>query len=124
MTDALHVHTGHAERNLRALAPLVMKIKTLRIFFYRPTCSFFQTILAGRTLCLHPSSRIARENLEVFCDTWANAVNDLSKLAKESDAICHGRVAAEKQAYMSLPKPGVRKKLPFLNFFRYNKCVL
>lgn len=66
-----------------------------------------QTVLAGRTLCLHPSSRIARENLEVFCDTWAQSVNELSRLAKESDAICYGRVAAEKQAYMSLPKPGV-----------------
>lgn len=64
-------------------------------------------MLAGRTLCLHPSSRIARENLEVFCDTWAQSVNELSRLAKESDAICYGRVAAEKQAYMSLPKPGV-----------------
>lgn len=86
LTDALHVHTGHAERNLRALAPLA--------------------ILAGRTLCLHPSSRIARENLEVFCDTWAEAVTELSRLAKESDSVCSGRVAAEKQAYMSLPKPG------------------
>ena len=64
-------------------------------------------MLAGRTLCLHPSSRIARENLEVFCDTWADAVNDLSRLAKETDSACCGRVVAEKQAYMSLPKPGV-----------------
>uniref|UniRef100_A0A914WDS5 Uncharacterized protein n=1 Tax=Plectus sambesii TaxID=2011161 RepID=A0A914WDS5_9BILA len=31
----------------------------------------------------------------------------MSKLAKESDAAAHGRVAAEKQAYMSLPRPGV-----------------
>ncbi|KAF1770274.1 hypothetical protein GCK72_002092 [Caenorhabditis remanei] len=87
ITDALHVHTGHVERNMRALAPL--------------------TILAGRTLCVHPSSRIARENLEVFCDTWGQAVNDLSRVAKESDVAANGRVAAEKQAYMSLPRPGV-----------------
>uniref|UniRef100_A0AC34QMN7 Alpha-catulin n=2 Tax=Panagrolaimus sp. JU765 TaxID=591449 RepID=A0AC34QMN7_9BILA len=86
MTDALHVASGHAERNLRALAPL--------------------TMLAGQTLCIHPSSRIARENLEVFCDTWAQNINDLSKLAKELDAAASGRVAAEKQAYMSLPRPG------------------
>lgn len=45
LTEALHVQSGQAERSLAALAPL--------------------TILAGRTLCLHPSSRIARENLEV-----------------------------------------------------------
>ncbi|EYB90735.1 hypothetical protein Y032_0215g2366 [Ancylostoma ceylanicum] len=86
LTDALHVNTGHCERNMRALAPL--------------------TLLAGRTLCQHPSSRIARENLEVFCDTWSQSVNDLSRLAKESDSAACGRVAAEKQAYMSLPRPG------------------
>ena len=66
-----------------------------------------QTIQAGRTLCLHPSSRMARENLEVFCDTWAACINDVSRLAKDSDAAVHGRVAADKQAYMSLPRPGV-----------------
>lgn len=71
-------------------------------------------MLVGRTLCLHPSSRIARENLEVFCDTWAQSVNELSRLAKESDAICYGRVAAEKQAYMSLPKPGVIRSSNYL----------
>ncbi|WKX91722.1 hypothetical protein Q1695_010056 [Nippostrongylus brasiliensis] len=86
LTDALHVNTGHCERNMRALAPL--------------------TLLSGRTLCQHPSSRIARENLEVFCDTWSQSVNDLSRLAKESDSAACGRVAAEKQAYMSLPRPG------------------
>ncbi|VDK74918.1 unnamed protein product [Litomosoides sigmodontis] len=86
LTDALHVATGHAERNLRSLAPL--------------------TLLAGRTLCIHPSSRIARENVEVFCDTWTQCVNDLSRLAKETDAATSGCLAAEKQAYMSLPRPG------------------
>lgn len=34
-------------------------------------------------------------------------MNDVSRLAKESDSAVHGRVAAEKQAYMSLPRPGV-----------------
>lgn len=86
LNDALHVFTGHAERNLRALAPMAL--------------------LSGRVLCVHPSSRIARENLEVFCDTWATNVNDLARLTKELDAACSGRLAAEKQAYMSLPRPG------------------
>jgi hypothetical protein len=45
--------------------------------------------------------------LEVFCDTWAAHINDLSRLSKEIDAAASGRVAAEKQAYMSLPRPGV-----------------
>ncbi|CAI4230958.1 unnamed protein product [Auanema sp. JU1783] len=86
ITDALHVMTGHCERNMRHLAPLAL--------------------LAGRTLCVHPSSRIARENLEVFCDTWGQCINDLSRLSKEADAALNGRLAAEKQAYMSLPRPG------------------
>lgn len=70
-----------------------------------------KTLLAGRTLCIHPSSRIARENVEVFCDTWAQCVNDLSRLAKETDAAASGRLAAEKQAYMSLPRPGVSQSI-------------
>ncbi|KRX88719.1 Alpha-catulin [Trichinella pseudospiralis] len=86
LTESLHVRTGHSERNLRALAPL--------------------TILSGRTFCLHPSSRIARENLQVFCETWSLAINELARLAKEVDVACHGRQVAEKQSYMSLPKPG------------------
>lgn len=64
---------------------------------------------------MHPSSRIARENLEVFCDTWSQCVNDLSRLAKETDAAVSGRLAAEKQAYMSLPRPGVSYGPNFLN---------
>ncbi|KAL3998561.1 Vinculin family protein [Acanthocheilonema viteae] len=70
-----------------------------------------ETLLAGRTLCIHPSSRIARENVEVFCDTWAQCVNDLSRLAKETDAAASGRLVAEKQAYMSLPRPGVSQSI-------------
>uniref|UniRef100_A0A0N4Z1P6 Alpha-catulin n=1 Tax=Parastrongyloides trichosuri TaxID=131310 RepID=A0A0N4Z1P6_PARTI len=87
LSDSLHVYSGQTERNLRALSPL--------------------TLFAGRTLCIHPSSRIARENLEVFCDTWAQNISDLSRLAREFDTVASGRVAAEKQAYMSLPRPGV-----------------
>ncbi len=35
----------------------------------------------------------------------------MSRLAKDSDSACHGRTAAEKQAYMSLPRPGVTEQL-------------
>lgn len=34
-------------------------------------------------------------------------MNDLSVLSKDSDTACHGKMAVEKQAYMSLPRPGV-----------------
>lgn len=43
----------------------------------------------------------------MFCDTWAANVNDLSRVSKDLDAAASGRIAAEKQAYMSLPRPGV-----------------
>ncbi|KRX85381.1 Alpha-catulin [Trichinella sp. T6] len=103
LTESLHVRTGHSERNLRALAPL--------------------TILSGRTFCLHPSSRIARENLQVFCETWSLAINELARLAKEVDVACHGRQVAEKQSYMSLPKPGLLCKnfqvLLLIEYYNY-----
>ncbi|CEF68630.1 Alpha-catulin [Strongyloides ratti] len=97
LTDSLHVYSGQTERTLRALSPL--------------------TLFAGRTLCIHPSSRIARENLEVFCDTWAQNISDLSRLAREFDTVVSGRVAAEKQAYMSLPRPGVGYYETSCNYF-------
>lgn len=49
--------------------------------------------------------------VEVFCDTWGQVLNDLSRLTKESDAAANGRQAAERQAYMSLPRPGVNLAL-------------
>lgn len=42
-----------------------------------------------------------------YCFNSSFQVNDLSRVAKESDVAANGRVAAEKQAYMSLPRPGV-----------------
>ncbi|PIO63392.1 hypothetical protein TELCIR_15010 [Teladorsagia circumcincta] len=57
-------------------------------------------------------------------------VNDLSRLAKESDSAACGRVAAEKQAYMSLPRPGefsdwniseVSRSFTYRIPFKYNR---
>lgn len=64
-------------------------------------------LLAGRTLSLHASSRVGRENLEVFCDAWSSSVNNLSRITRDLDIACSDKLAAEKQAYMSLPRPGV-----------------
>lgn len=51
----------------------------------------------------------------MFCDTWAQCINDVSRFAKECDAAASGRLAAEKQAYMSLPRPGVSSRNEYLS---------
>ncbi|XP_014669905.1 PREDICTED: alpha-catulin-like [Priapulus caudatus] len=65
-----------------------------------------QVISAAQTLSTHPSSKIGKENLDIFCDAWEMQVSDTSVLVKEVTDACFGRIAAEKQTYMSLPRPG------------------
>ena len=64
-----------------------------------------QILFAAQTLAQYPSSKIARENLEVFADAWESQINDLSILVKEVNDVCQGR--GEKVVYLSLPRPGV-----------------
>ncbi|XP_076457374.1 alpha-catulin-like isoform X2 [Babylonia areolata] len=61
-------------------------------------------LFAAQTLAQYPSSKIARENLEVFADAWESQINDLSILVKEVNDVCQGR--GEKVVYLSLPRPG------------------
>uniref|UniRef100_A0A8C6ZU81 Alpha-catulin n=1 Tax=Nothoprocta perdicaria TaxID=30464 RepID=A0A8C6ZU81_NOTPE len=42
-----------------------------------------QIISAAETLALHPSSKIAKENLEVFCEAWESQLSDMSTLLRE-----------------------------------------
>ncbi|MGH0168832.1 UNVERIFIED_CONTAM: hypothetical protein FKN15_055553 [Acipenser sinensis] len=42
-----------------------------------------QIISAAHTLALHPSSKIAKENLDVFCEAWESQLNDMSILLRE-----------------------------------------
>lgn len=67
---------------------------------------YFQTLYAAKTLSVHPGSKIARENLDVFSDAWESQINDLSVLVKEVNDVCQGRMA-DKPVYLSLPRPGV-----------------
>ncbi|XP_062836902.1 alpha-catulin isoform X2 [Anolis carolinensis] len=64
-----------------------------------------QIISAAETLTLHPSSKIAKENLDVFCEAWESQLSDMSLLLREISDVFEGR-RGEKRAYLSLPRPG------------------
>ncbi|RXN00595.1 Alpha-catulin [Acipenser ruthenus] len=64
-----------------------------------------QIISAAQTLALHPSSKIAKENLDVFCEAWESQLNDMSILLREIIDLFEGR-RGEKRNYLSLPRPG------------------
>lgn len=84
--DPLAVAAEHAENNFKILGPLI--------------------ISASQTLATHPTSKIAKENMDVLCEAWERQINDVSVMIKEIADVCRGRVAADKQLYMSLPRPG------------------
>ncbi|XP_041513453.1 alpha-catulin isoform X2 [Microtus oregoni] len=63
-----------------------------------------QIISAAETLTLHPSSKIAKENLDVFCEAWEAQISDLATLLREINDMFEGR-RGEKYDHLSLPKP-------------------
>ncbi|XP_038072422.1 alpha-catulin-like isoform X2 [Patiria miniata] len=84
-TAPLAISADYAENNIKSIGPQIVALAT--------------------TLAIHPSSKIAKESLEVFSDTWESQVNDLSLLVKEINDCCQGKTS-EKQVYLSLPRPG------------------
>ncbi|KAK7872270.1 hypothetical protein R5R35_012118 [Gryllus longicercus] len=84
-TDSLQVSAKYTEINLRIYGP--------------------QVVTAAHTLSMHPTSKIAKENLEVFADMWQALVSDVTTVSKEAIEQCQGR-QPDKQVYMSLPRPG------------------
>lgn len=60
---------------------------------------------AAATLSAYPTSKIAKENFEVFADAWAAHINDLSVLVKDVNDVCQGK--PDRTVYLSLPRPGV-----------------
>ncbi|XP_053634104.1 alpha-catulin isoform X4 [Cherax quadricarinatus] len=89
-TDSLQVAAKYGEINLRIYGP--------------------QVVTAAQTLCLYPTSKIAKENVEVFADMWLNLVGDVKSLTKDiGDQITAENKPPEKQVYMSLPRPGVQQ---------------
>nr|XP_054758263.1 alpha-catulin-like [Lytechinus pictus] len=89
---------GHVSR----LAPL-----TISCDHAENSVATLDTQLTGAaiTLAMNHNSKIARENLDVFADTWETQISDLSTLVKEVNDCCVGKTN-NKQVYLSLPRPG------------------
>ncbi|GAB6029511.1 myosin 3, variant 2 [Chamberlinius hualienensis] len=83
--DSLQVAAKHAENNIKVYGP--------------------QVLCAAHTLCLYPTSKTAKENVEMFIETWQALVSDVMSLSREVGEICRGRIV-ENPVYMSLPRPG------------------
>ncbi|XP_074468434.1 alpha-catulin isoform X3 [Sebastes fasciatus] len=81
-TEPLEITCIHAEETFHVIGP--------------------QIISAAQTLALHPSSKIAKENLEVFCEAWESQLCDMALLLREINDVFEG----DKRSYLSLPRPG------------------
>ncbi|XP_042292581.1 alpha-catulin isoform X1 [Thunnus albacares] len=84
-TEPLEITCVHAEETFHVIGP--------------------QIISAAQTLALHPSSKIAKENLEVFCEAWESQLCDMALLLREINDVFEGR-RGDKRPYLSLPRPG------------------
>ncbi|XP_042292582.1 alpha-catulin isoform X3 [Thunnus thynnus] len=89
-TEPLEITCVHAEETFHVIGP--------------------QIISAAQTLALHPSSKIAKENLEVFCEAWESQLCDMALLLREINDVFEGRrgvfLLGDKRPYLSLPRPG------------------
>ncbi|XP_018426069.1 PREDICTED: alpha-catulin isoform X2 [Nanorana parkeri] len=84
-TEPLEITCIHAEDTFQVTGPQIMS--------------------AAETLALHPTSKIAKENLDVFCEAWESQLSDMSILVREINDVFEGR-RGEKRTYLSLPRPG------------------
>jgi hypothetical protein len=64
-------------------------------------------ITASRILATHTSSKIAKENLEVFLDMWQWLSSDITTIAKDVLELSAAQLKPDKLEYLSLPRPGV-----------------
>ena len=62
-----------------------MHIYLLFIFSFQVNLHIYgpQVIVASNTFCMDPTSKIAKETFENFCDMWRYLVNDVIQVAKE-----------------------------------------
>ncbi|XP_060520875.1 alpha-catulin isoform X2 [Cylas formicarius] len=84
VSETLQVSAKFTEINLRVYGP--------------------QVVTAAKTVALHPGSKIAQENLEVFAEMYQWLVSDVTTIVK--DVLDTSQAKPEKQVYMSLPRPG------------------
>lgn len=74
-----------------------------KILKWTPVCVVFhQIISAAETLTLHPSSKIAKENLDVFCEAWESQIGDMSTLLREINDVFEGRRGEKLSAYVNM----------------------
>lgn len=66
-----------------------------------------QLLAAGQTLVAHPSSKIAKENMEVFIDVWHLLCSDLAHLAREACELVRGRPMDSAGPYTATPPKSV-----------------
>ncbi|XP_071941893.1 alpha-catulin-like [Antedon mediterranea] len=64
-----------------------------------------QLVTAFSTFAINPTSKIAKENVDVFSNTWQWQVKEINMIMKEITDTCTGR-ANQKHVYLSLPRPG------------------
>uniref|UniRef100_A0A4W4GLI6 Alpha-catulin n=1 Tax=Electrophorus electricus TaxID=8005 RepID=A0A4W4GLI6_ELEEL len=70
-TEPLEITCIHAEETFHVIGP--------------------QIISAAQTFALHPNSKIAKENLDVFCEAWESQLADMAVLLKEINDVFDGR---------------------------------
>lgn len=59
---------------------------------------------------MHPNSKIAKENLEVFADMWQWLASDVNAISKEIIEMVQALSKPDRTEYLSLPRPGVSVK--------------
>uniref|UniRef100_A0A8C7PNW9 Alpha-catulin n=1 Tax=Oncorhynchus mykiss TaxID=8022 RepID=A0A8C7PNW9_ONCMY len=77
-TEPLEITCIHAEETFHVIGP--------------------QIISAAQTLALHPSSKIAKENLDVFCEAWESQLCDMAVLLREINDVFEGRRGGAKHS--------------------------
>jgi len=111
LSETLQVQSKFTEINLRIYGPQVIFI----VLFYLLQTYYKQNILkvitAARALSSHPSSKITKENLEVFADMWQWLASDISSVSKEIIDMSQSLSRPDCHEYLSLPRPGVSTKL-------------
>lgn len=94
-SETLQVHAKFMEINLKIYGP--------------------QVLTAARVLSAYPSSKAAKENLDVFTDMWQWIASDVTSVSKEVIELAQQETKPDKYEYQSLPRPGVsnlNQKIP------------
>lgn len=84
------------------------KFSEINLRIYGP-----QVLTASRALSTHPTSKIKKENLDMFIDMWQWLAGDVSSISKEVIDIANAITKPDRAEYLSLPRPGVS----FCSFF-------